>query len=73
MKEKVRVMCGATYDDYEVKMKITSQFRLSEVPMDLSGIPYDDGGKYYVKIDNNFNVTKYISENGKLYQIMSEL
>lgn len=73
MKEKVRVMCGATYDDYEIEMKITSQFRLSEVPICISGIPCEDKIKYYVRVGSNFNITRYVYENGKLYQITSEL
>lgn len=74
MKEKIRVICGNTFEDYNALIKMTSQFRLQEVqPNSVVGLPISNDIKYYVKVENNFKVSRYIYEEGKLFLLISEL
>lgn len=74
MKEKIRIICGNTFEDYDISLKIISQYRLQEIPIDsVIGLPVSNDIRYYVKIESNFKVSRYIYEGGRLFLLTSEL
>lgn len=74
MKEKIRIICGNTFEDYDMSLNIISQFRLQEIPSNsVVGLSISNDIKYYVKVENSFKVSRYIYEGGMLFLLTSEL
>jgi hypothetical protein len=69
MKEKIRIICGSSWEDMELAIKFTSQPNMERVNSNDTILPIEMGIKFYVKINPNLSIDTYYYDSEYLYVI----
>lgn len=69
MKEKVRVICGSTWEDMELSVKLNSQPNMERISSTETILPLEIGIRFYVKINTDLKVDVYYYDSEYLYVI----